>query len=275
MPAPQTTVLQLLFVSATKFNFAHVVHDLQDLLGDLGHAPAQVTWDLDEVVTLRTDKIVAVVGWGDGLPMLAAQHLTFSLAPLRPSPVSRAQTVQLERLDGALANWMTRRFRPDRVIRAQSDLPPHADLLDILAQTMMASTLADQTAERLHGFRAAVSEAEVRDCMGRMPRFPDQLQPKGPHKPPSSIRPHPAIFAARQARPAPPMDGSLALRMATQLFNLTLAVVWLPLGVVLLAHACLHGSDLRRSAQAMVLAGLFSAAIRLQVLSNLPNIPGI
>ncbi len=271
MLVPRTTVTQLLFVSAAKFNFAHVVQVLQTLLTDLGHGPAQVTWDCDEAVSLRTDKVTVLVGCGDGLPVLAAQHLTFVLAPVEGcARISKAEAAQIQRLDTALTDAMTKRYRPDRVIRAQSELPPHADLLDTLARSLMATTLAEQSvADRFHGFRGAVSDAEVLDCMGRMPLFPGQSPKKGRPKSRGSIWSPATARDLPQVRRSAAPETSLAMRIATQAFNLTLAVVWLPLGVVLLAHACLHGSDLRRSAQAMVLAGLFSAAFNLQALSEM------
>lgn len=262
MPAPQATLTQLLFASSARFNFAHVVADLQGLLIDQGHGAAQVIWDCDDVVSLDCETVRVVVGWGDALYPLAAQHLTFALAvvPRQTSRPRNGAALQ-QRLAEALSAWMTRRYRPDQVTRAQGDIWPGAALLEVTAHQMMVSVLTATATGPAHPFHAVVSDAQVAEFIGRMPDFPNQPSSAQPARAGVAIRPHPPGFRPPRVQDTLPGETTLALRMATQVLNLTLAVVWLPLGVALLAHSVLRGGTLRLSAQAMALAGLFSAGL--------------
>lgn len=278
MTVHPTTMIQLLFDGSAKFNFAHVVANLQGLLIDEGHDPSLVVWDYNDAVCFHADKIRAMVGWGEAAYPLAAQHLTFALTVSPDQSTSQRNAAALvDGLADALTGSMKKRYHPDRVICAQRDLWPGSEMLEMTAQQILKSTLAEASAERPHVLHKTVSDAEVLDCIDRMPLFPSQPQPAHQANSGFSARTHsPLTNLPLVRRPVEnPSEDTLAIRLATQLFNLTLAVIWLPLGAALLVHSVLRGGgDMRLSAQAMAVAGLFSAGIDLQDLSKLQSALG-
>lgn len=198
---------------------------------------------------------------------------------------------------------ITDRYQPERVLWCDFDLPLTADTLEVMADKLTMKAVADRALRErpLHHLAQPVTEEEAEATLMRMPRLPRRVErrellpksdrpaafaepkaptpiaaatpaniPAGPLSPAmpkvarvaeldrirTALYPDPEPVAARKVDPMP-------LRIAVQVLNLVLMVVWLPLGAAVMALACWRGGDIRMSAHALVVAGLFSAAVDL------------
>lgn len=251
----QTTKLtQLLFVSSDCFNFAHVISDLAGLLANAEGTGPQITWDCEDLVTLETATARLVVGTGDVPHGAAATHLTLALAPTISAPSAK----RLARTDDRVRLWLSNRYRPDWVVTGAADCLPTVATFEGTAIQMARGFLGhDLPPTRQSALRARISDDIVSQFLGRMSVMDAQSKAQ------ANRMAHPAVL-----RP------TLAMRTATQLFNLTLVMVAMPLGLALLALSCWRGADMRLSAHCMVIAGLFVSGINAQSLAALHAVLG-
>ncbi|MDZ4136943.1 MAG: hypothetical protein U1D06_15335 [Paracoccaceae bacterium] len=266
---PKSTIAQILFADRSDLNFAHVVGELdRSLDGVLGQEHSLI-WDCDDVAIFdlaSTRIILALVDFpkSDAEGRIYSTCLTVSVGTVpdqvQSSPLSRRH----EGLCSVIADKIRGFYTAEAILWQEL---PHS----------MTPEMIDQLSERLPG-RAGRGTAAL------MPHAKPQqdLQPQPepmPHPTEIVVINMPGIVAntlpdlpyfdrdrLTRVRDAlyetPDADTANArptaqIRLAAHAVNATLVVVCLPLGAALFTYSLLRGEDMRMSAQAVALTGLF------------------
>jgi hypothetical protein len=267
-----TRVVQLFFLCPASVNIAIIISDLQAFLACLSNEKPQVRWDLDDLVTLTSTDARLFLHLGDEVRLTCYSHFTLAIdAPAQSSTVHYFE---------AFVARLAERLEADSVQWSQCGSGLSADLLGRKAESMIREAQMEQAhaLRQQHSLLKPVTEAELDACIMRMPtlpcRVPTRVSPATPAQE-TDVAEHRDMTEMYNVRlalyPGAEPPPALAQRIASQLLNLTVMIVWLPLGAALLALACWRGGDMRISAHAMVIAGLFSLSFELPGIGSLSS----
>lgn len=277
-----STLAQLLFAAPPEINFAHVVAELDQALADHPSDRRDLRWDNDDLAVFTLDGLRVVLAYSDDLPGAHAACLTLGLGPHPDTPANGPEAEAIDTLRRQLADRLSRRYRVDEVLWHETDRALTPDLIeDLLARLSEPPPLTElpvgEDIDRLLARMAA--EMNSRDTPPPMnfarPDADSELGPTVRHVPvappanrvPDLPRPKDAeLDRIREALyaedpTAARRQQSVPMRLAVHAMNATMVVVFLPVGMAAMAHGIVRGEDMRRSAQAMALLGLFTTAL--------------
>lgn len=265
MPAFETsTIAQLLCCQSLSHNFARMVGELDSCLERMNLASHKISWDCDDVATFDLSGTRILLAWNELEDAAFTGVLTVSVGP---SPISAppSDKPDYEALCHRLVEMAGRRVVAADIRWHQLACHMDADWVDVLIDGLPDRLLSEHEPAQLPDeVLAAFSKSLAAQNASRYQPLEDQgnlhyLRPN---------RPAPAAGVAVEAEELPNM--SVPMRLAVHSMNMTLVMVWLPLGAAAVAHGLWKGEDMRVASWLMVatgtLAGMYESPVGQQLI---------
>ena len=279
MAFDDSTIAQFVFDRDPALSLPILVRELDAALNRSGAGRRTVTWDCEDLVFLDLDGVRFTLSYsGDSLPGLPAS-LMISVGPSpgrRDAPEDRRRYEDLCHL---IADRLRERFAPRETLWHQVAGPVTADLVDDLFARL--PDLSDGTPAAPLARRSAPAEAlrafpETDDSMpvsfvekALAIRAAKAERARAATRPQARTAPQPANS---QPSPAPGKTGDInrlraalypeneetppenvRMRLAASTLDVTLLVVYLPMGAAMLTISLLKGGNVNASARVMAL----------------------
>jgi hypothetical protein len=279
-----STIAQFVFDRDPALNLPLLVRELDAALGRSGAGRRRVTWDCDDLVFVDLDGVRFTLSYtGEPHPGLPSS-LMISVGPGPDRDHDAADRRRYEELCHLIADRLRSRFTPRETLWHQVAGPVTADLVDNLFDRLpdfSAQThhhpLARSTApaKALRAFpetdddmpvsfvekALAIKAAKAERARATLTRMSQATRSAAP--PPA---PAPANLAAGRAAPdlnrlraaLYPVDPEtpaedVRMRLAASALDVTLMVVYLPMGAAMLTCSMLRGGNVTNSARVMAL----------------------
>ena len=251
-----STIAQLLCFEELPVNFAKLVGELDTVLDRLRGMPHKVTWDCDDVVTFDLPGTRILLGWSEKPGRGLCGILTLSVGP---SPVRRVQGANPEHsiLCSRLVERVQQQVHAPNILWHQINCHMTAEWVDLLIEAIPdfpefaqnPSDIFEEKATSKGPARKGASTARQRDPMAGQTAA--NSQPDLPRRPNDAdlSRVREALYGEEDKSISVPM------RLAVHAMNATLIVVWMPLGVTVMAQSIIRGEDMRLASRMMVMAG--------------------
>ena len=283
MALDDSTIAQFVFDRDPALNLGVLVRELDAALGRSGAGARTVTWDCDDLVFLDLDGVRFTLSYsGDTVPGLPSS-LMLSVGPgpgQHHSPADRRRYGELCHL---IADRLRQRFAPRETLWHQVAGPVTADLVDDLFARL--PDLSDGTPAAPLARRSAPAEAirafpeteddmpvsfvekalAIRAAKAERARAESVTKPRPAARPaaqPANSQPDVAAIRAGdmsrlraalypQDEETPPEN--VRMRLAASTLDVTLMMVYLPMGAAMLTISLLKGGNVNSSARVMAL----------------------
>lgn len=285
-----STIAQFVFDRDPALNLPLLVRELDAALGRSGAGHRRVTWDCDDLVFVDLDGVRFTLSYtGEPLPGLPSS-LMISVGPGPDRDHDAADRRRYEGLCHLIADRLRHRFTPRETLWHQVAGPVTADLVDDLfdrlpdfsgnanrhplarvaapAKPFRAFPEADPDmpvsfVEKALAIKAAKAE-RARATLSRVAEAARAVAPAAPLAP----QPAPANQPAGKAAASPELDRVRAalypsepetpsqdvrMRLAASTLDVTLMMVYLPMGAAMLTCSMLRGGNVTNSARVMAL----------------------
>lgn len=281
MAFDDSTIAQFVFDRDPALNLALLVSELDAALGRSGAGRRAVTWDSDDIAFLDLDGARFTLSYtGESAPGLPSS-LMLSVGPGPDSRDMPGDHRRYHDLCHLIADRLRARFAPRETLWHHVAGPVTADLVDDLfdrlpdlsgaapqplarrtpqAEAIRAFPEADMPAsfvEKAMAIRAAKAE-RARAAMKPSPKSapaaktePANSQPDLPRRPAADLsRIRAALYPPEQETPSE----NVRMRLAATTLDVTMLVVYLPMGAAMLTCSALKGGNIHQSARMMALA---------------------
>ncbi|WP_434611867.1 hypothetical protein [Tabrizicola sp. M-4] len=282
-----STIAQFVFDRDPALNLPLLVRELDGALGRSGAGRRRVTWDCDDLVFVDLDGVRFSLSYtGEPLPGLPSS-LMISVGPGPDRDHDAADRRRYEDLCHLIADRLRSRFTPRETLWHQVAGPVTADLVDDLFDRLpdfstqnhrhpLARRAAPAKAirafpeteegmpasfvEKALAIKAAKAERARATLAGLRP-VASQAEPGRQAPPPANAlgNPTPAspelnrVRAALYPTPEESTGQDIRMRLAASTLDVTLMVVYLPMGAAMLTCSMLRGGNVNNSARVMAL----------------------
>lgn len=279
MAFDDSTIAQFVFDRDPALNLSVLVRELDAALGRSGAGMRSVTWDCDDLVFLDLDGVRFTLSYsGDTVPGLPAS-LMLSVGPGPGHHHSPQDRRRYEDLCHLIADRLRERFAPRETLWHQVAGPVTADLVDDLfarLPDLSAGTPAAPLARRSAPAEAIRAFPETEDDMpvsfvekalairaAKAERARTAATTKSrPAPQPANSQPQVAATKAGdmsrlraalypEDEETPPEN--VRMRLAASTLDVTLMMVYLPMGAAMLTISLLKGGNVNSSARVMAL----------------------
>lgn len=274
MAFDDSTIAQFVFDRDPALNLALLVKELDAALERSGAGRRNITWDCDDVAIVDLDAVRFTLSYTGEAAIGLPASLMISVGP---GPNRRNDPADRRRYEGLchlIAERLRARFAPRETLWHQVAGPVTTDLVDDLFDRLpdlsngapRPMTRRSAPAEAIRAFPETelglpVSFVEkamaIRAAKAERQRAA-QSRPAAPH-PANDARPDaarsPELGRVRSAlypvEESPPQN--VRMRLAASTLDVTLMVVYLPMGAAMLTCSLLRGGDVNASARVMAL----------------------
>lgn len=266
------TICQLVCDADTQVNFARLIGDLDSVLHRFAACPVTLTWDCEDIALFDMPGTRILLGWNERIGLNGLSCLTISVGP-SPVAMTEGHFPAHDAMCVQLAERVQRRIPHQAVlwhhvpgVATSETLDELIDALPRLTTPNIGEMLNEEAARNSDAERATLLEADAIAAENltdpTLPRWHD------PELGRLRLALYPAVDDQVNATP------SLALKLAAHAMNATLLAVSAPIGAAVMTYGLLRGGDMRFSARAMTLAGIFTAASKTSLLAGLATLAG-
>lgn len=278
MAFDDSTIAQFVFDRDPTLNLPVLVRELDAALDRSGAGRRRITWDCDDLAFVDLDAVRFTLSYsGDPLPGLPSS-LMISVGPGPGQTHLAVDRRRYEQLCHLIADRLRERFAPRQTLWHQVAGPVTSDLVDDLFDRL--PDLSDTPARAPLSRRSAPAEAirafpetddmpvsfvdkalAIRAAKAERARL--AAHPAPPLQEPANSQPDTARARAadltRLRSALYPADGAetpsqnMRMRLAASTMDVTLMVVYLPMGAAMLTVSLLRGGNVTASARVMAL----------------------
>lgn len=245
-----STIAQVIYANPQNCNFVRVVAELETLLARMRNTVLQTRWDCDDVVVFDIGETRIVLGWSENMKGHLPACLLVSVGPM-PAAANAAQDPSHDKHCIRLVERIQSRYTPDAVLWHQLPLAIELEMVDALTDALPSI----QQVLHLAAPARPVTEPAMRQRIRSVP-WPAN---DAPHLPPCAENGLQRVRATLDPQIASSDAESVHLRLAAQAMNATLIVVWMPLGVFVMAYSLMKGKNFGFSARMMAMTGSLMA----------------
>lgn len=277
MAFDDSTIAQFVFDRDPTLNLSVLVRELDAALERSGAGRRSITWDCDDVAFLDLDAVRFTLGYtGETLPGLPAS-LMISVGPSPGHHDGTPDRRRYEQLCHLIADRLRERFAPRHTLWHQVAGPVTSELVDDLfdrlpaldagtpraplerrspmAEAIRAFPEADDMpvsfVDKAMAIRAAKAERARSSRPAPPPQAPANSQPDISPAPPRDLsRLRSALYPSDDGETPPE---NVRMRLAASTLDVTLMVVYLPMGAAMLTISLLRGGNVNASARVMAL----------------------
>ena len=251
-----STIAQLLCFGELPVNFAKLVGELDTVLDRLRGMPHKVTWDCDDVATFDLPGTRILLGWSEKPGRGLYGILTLSVGP---SPVAGIQGANPEHstLCSRLVQRVQQQIQAPNILWHQIDCQMTADWVDLLIEAIPDLPEFAQEPAEIFDVKDAPKGPVTTSRSTAHQRDPMTGQTAANSQPDLPRRPKDEDLSRLREALYGEEDNSITvpMRLAVHAMNATLIVVWMPLGVTVMAQSIIRGEDMRLASRMMVMAG--------------------
>lgn len=287
MAFDDSTIAQFVFDRDPALNLPLLVRELDAALGRSGAGRRSITWDCEDLVFVDLDGVRFTLSYtGEAAPGLPSS-LMISVGPGAISRVDGKDRQRYEDLCHLIADRLRHRFAPRETLWHQVAGPVTADLVDDLFDRLpdfgsvsaaRPLTRRSAPAEAIRAFpeaeddtpvsfvekAMAIKAAKAERARATLARFapgpitaPPAANAAPDPAPPSASRPVAADLGQIREALYPPeaetQGQNVRMRLAASTLDVTLMMVYLPMGAAMLTCSLLRGGDVNASGRVMAL----------------------
>ena len=275
MAFDDSTIAQFVFDRDPALNLALLVRELDAALERSGAGRRSITWDCDDVAFVDLDAVRFTLSYTGEAAIGLPASLMISVGP---GPNRRHDPEDRRRYEGLcllLAERLRARFAPRETLWHQVAGPVTTDLVDDLFDrlpdlsngTPQPMTRRSAPAEAIRAFpeaeegmpvsfvekAMAIRAAKAERMRAARQSGPSSAQPANDTRPNGSHSPElgrvrAALYPVEDRPPE-----NVRMRLAASTLDVTLMVVYLPMGAAMLTCSLLRGGDVTASARVMAL----------------------
>lgn len=278
MAFDDSTIAQFVFDRDPALNLALLVKELDAALERSGAGRRNITWDCDDVAILDLDAVRFTLSYTGEAAVGLPASLMISVGPGPNRQHDPADRRRYEGLCRLIAERLRARFAPRETLWHQVAGPVTTDLVDDLFDrlpdlsngTPRPMTRRSAPAEAIRAFpetdegmpvsfveKAMAIRAAKAERLRAMQSGPAAPQPANDTRPDAARSPElgPELSRVRAAlysvEETPTQN--VRMRLAASTLDVTLMVVYLPMGAAMLTCSLLRGGDVNASARVMAL----------------------